>query len=104
MRFFKSMYNSSEWRRADVARDGFTVVAKLWSQTLSRTVAYSSSLRCHDQTALVSSMIHSGSCLKLASRNTDRCDDPWSWIEKLIENQSVFVKTRETGLDQFHRF
>jgi hypothetical protein len=27
-----------------------------------------------------------------------------AWIEKLIENRSVFMKTRETGPDRFHQF
>ena len=52
--------------------------AKLSIHTSSRTVAYSSSLRCHVQTALVSLTILSRPCPKLASRNTDRCADLWS--------------------------
>jgi hypothetical protein len=27
-----------------------------------------------------------------------------AWIEKLLKNKLIFVKTRETGPDQFHRF
>jgi outer membrane protease len=26
------------------------------------------------------------------------------WIEKLVKNWSVFMKTEETSLDRFHRF
>jgi Tat protein secretion system quality control protein TatD with DNase activity len=27
-----------------------------------------------------------------------------AWIEKTVENQSVFMKIGEIGLDRFHRF